>query len=101
MDTVWAVVNHDRDKEDEGTAHFLSSIQIQIELNLNLNLGSIVKLNLSQFKVLNKKALKAFKHAQGKDVIIWGPCCRLGGPFQSQWQVTIRLDERGFIRIFY
>ena len=35
---------------------------------------------------LTDKQSKAFRYAQGKDIIVWGPCLRLGGPFQSQWQ---------------
>ncbi|CBY38063.1 unnamed protein product [Oikopleura dioica] len=53
LDTIWNVVNTERDREDS---------------------------------LLTKRQSKAFEHAYGKDVIIWGPCQRLGGPFQSQWQ---------------
>ena len=56
LDTIWNVVNTERDREDS---------------------------------LLTKRQSKAFEHAYGKDVIIWGPCQRLGGPFQSQWQVRI------------
>jgi beta-adrenergic-receptor kinase len=35
---------------------------------------------------MSEKQSKAFLYAQGKDIIVWGPCLRLGGPFQSQWQ---------------
>jgi len=52
-ETVWNVVNSDRDRDDER---------------------------------LNEKHSKAHCYAQGKDIIVWGPCYRLGGPFQSQWQ---------------
>ena len=52
-ETVWTIVNADRDRDDER---------------------------------LTDKQSKAFRYAQGKDIIVWGPCLRLGGPFQSQWQ---------------
>ena len=52
-ETVWNIVNADRDRDDER---------------------------------LTDKQSKAFRYAQGKDIIVWGPCLRLGGPFQSQWQ---------------
>ena len=45
---------------------------------------------------MTEKQSKAFLYAQGKDIIVWGPCLRLGGPFQSQWQRYSRIIKSGF-----
>ena len=55
---------------------------------------------VTQEQGISKKQSKAFLHAQGKDVIIWGPCSRLGGPFQSQWQEWLSNIRRNTLKQF-